>query len=255
MNAAETAAVGPSPGTEPGPAHESVAESTAAAQTPEPDFPVRKVDVVSLKALAHPLRIQILEMLSRYGAQTACGLGDMLGESSGSTSYHLRQLAKHDFVREVQGKGTARERWWERPKGAIEIGGRDLIENPLSGQAARLVNREFEHNRSAALADFMEHGDALLPREWSDAATISTTNVRLTPDQLQHYVREIEQFNRRLLDDLRAQGVADGARPVQIHFNAFPLIDAGRAEAYGRRRVAPHPRTSDSIRTTDKEES
>ena len=192
----------------------------------EPDgFRVRQVDVASLKALAHPLRVQILEMLSRHGAQTACSLGEMLGESSGSTSYHLRQLAKHDFVREVEGKGTARERWWERPKGAIEIGSRDLSQNPATGEASRLVSREFERIRAAALAEFMERGCDLLPPEWSDAATIDSANARLTAAQLRRYTREVEAFGRRLLEELRSEGEQEDARPVQIHFNAFPLSD------------------------------
>jgi DNA-binding transcriptional ArsR family regulator len=66
--------------------------------------------VESLKALARPLPVQILDVLSTYGAQTASGLAERLGESSGATSYHLRQLERHAFVREVEGRGTARER-------------------------------------------------------------------------------------------------------------------------------------------------
>src|SRR3954471_15102943 len=77
------------------------------------------VGTAALKALAHPLRVRLLETLSRYGAQTASNLAARLGESSGSTSYHLRQLARHGLVREVEGRGTARERWWERPPGPL----------------------------------------------------------------------------------------------------------------------------------------
>jgi DNA-binding transcriptional ArsR family regulator len=81
----------------------------------------RKLDVESLKALAHPLRVQILDRLSVHGAATASGLADALGESSGATSYHLRQLEKHGFAREVEGRGTGRERWWERTPGGISL--------------------------------------------------------------------------------------------------------------------------------------
>src|SRR6476661_3785730 len=159
-------------------------------------FPVRKMDTASLKALAHPLRVQILEMLSRYGAQTACGLGELLNESSGSTSYHLRQLAKHDFVREVEGKGTARERWWERPRGAIQI------TSPATEEASRLVTREFEHSRQAVLADFMAHGTEVLDAQWLHAALISTANARLTADQLARYTHALEAYGHRLLEEI-----------------------------------------------------
>ena len=54
----------------------------------------------ALKGLAHPLRLRLLAELNARGSATASQLGDALGESSGSTSYHLRQLHKHGFVEE-----------------------------------------------------------------------------------------------------------------------------------------------------------
>jgi DNA-binding transcriptional ArsR family regulator len=198
--------------------------STQAPDGQELPFPVRKMDPASLKALAHPLRVQILEMLSRYGAQTACSLGELLGESSGSTSYHLRQLAKHDFVREVEGKGTARERWWERQRGAIEVSSPELASSPATQEASRLVNREFEHRRQAVLADFMAHGADTLERDWLEAATVSTSNVRMNAEQLGAYTRAMEAYSYRLLEEIRGEGEQEGARPVQVHFNAFPIL-------------------------------
>ncbi len=86
----------------------------------EDDTQVRKLDSSALKALAHPLRVQIFDLLAARGPQTASSLAALVGETSGSTSYHLRALAAHDFIQEVEGRGTARERWWERPKGRID---------------------------------------------------------------------------------------------------------------------------------------
>src|SRR3712207_9501706 len=57
-------------------------------------------------------RSALLGLLRSEGPSTASKLGQRLGESSGSTSYHLRQLAALGFVEEVPGQGTARERWW-----------------------------------------------------------------------------------------------------------------------------------------------
>jgi DNA-binding transcriptional ArsR family regulator len=196
------------------------------AEDPTPDeTPKRTVDVASLKGLAHPLRIQILEVISRYGPQTAGTLAERLGESTGATSYHLRQLAKHDFIREVEERGTKRERWWDRPKGMLTIVTRELASSPATREAAQLVSREFEHNRAAALADFMEHGWFEESPEWSDAASASTTNIRLTAEQLAELSRSVEEHIAQLVGRLRSAGVQEGARPVQIHFNAFPLRD------------------------------
>jgi len=71
----------------------------------------RGLDAGALRALAHPLRVRIYDILGQYGAQTASSLAEQLGESTGSTSYHLRALAKHDLIREAPDRGTARERW------------------------------------------------------------------------------------------------------------------------------------------------
>src|SRR6188474_1094363 len=90
----------------------------------------RHLDMQRLKALAHPLRVQILDTLSIYGAFTASGLAERLGESSGATSYHLRQLERHGFVREVEGKGTGRERWWERVPGGITLNATEMDDTP-----------------------------------------------------------------------------------------------------------------------------
>src|SRR3954468_12521712 len=73
---------------------------------------VQVTDVRALRALAHPLRSRLLGRLRLHGPATASQLGRAVGESSGSTSYHLRQLAAYGFVEEVEGQGTARERWW-----------------------------------------------------------------------------------------------------------------------------------------------
>ncbi|HKU30203.1 ArsR/SmtB family transcription factor [Arthrobacter sp. NyZ413] len=190
----------------------------------EPGVPLRKVDTASLKALAHPLRVQILEMLSRYGAQTACSLAELLNESSGATSYHLRQLAKFDFVREVEGKGTARERWWERPKGAIQITSPELAQSPATQEASRLVTREFERNRQSVLADFMAHGMDSLGEEWLEAAIVNTANARMSAEQLHRYSHAVEAMAYKLLEEIRSEPEQEDARPVQIHFNAFPIL-------------------------------
>src|SRR5436190_5794863 len=76
-------------------------------------FPVRPMDAAQLRALAHPLRLQLLEVLHSEGPATASQLGRRLGESSGATSYHLRALHKAGMVEEAE-RRNGRERWWKR---------------------------------------------------------------------------------------------------------------------------------------------
>lgn len=187
------------------------------------------VGVAALKALAHPLRIRLLEELSRYGARTASSLAARLGESSGSTSYHLRQLAKHGLVREVRDRGTARERWWERPPGPLVVATPGLATSPATRTAARLVSREFERGRAQALAEFMDHGVDLLDPQWTEAAIISTSSLHLTVEQLREVSEKAERYVRSLAGQYRNEPGTEGTRPVQLHLNVFPLMD-GRAD-------------------------
>jgi DNA-binding transcriptional ArsR family regulator len=185
----------------------------------------RRLDFASLKALAHPLRIRLLDVLSSYGAQTASTIAHRLGESSGSTSYHLRQLAKHGFVREVAGKGTARERWWERPPGSLTVTTPELASDPASLDAVRLVNSQLGLRRAKALDDFLDKAFDVLPEDWTEASMIATLHTHLTVDQLADITRETEEFLRSRIQRYRGQQDAPGTRPVQIQFNAFPLLD------------------------------
>ena len=68
-------------------------------------------DPRALRALAHPTRLAIRELLLREGSLTATQASRLLGESTASTSYHLRQLAKYGFIEPAEG-GRGRERPW-----------------------------------------------------------------------------------------------------------------------------------------------
>src|SRR5215211_8948937 len=73
-----------------------------------------------LQALAHPVRMRLLAALRR-GPATATRLAEELGESSGSTSYHLRVLGKAGVIEEDVTRRHGRERWWRRPEGALVV--------------------------------------------------------------------------------------------------------------------------------------
>lgn len=178
----------------------------------------------ALRALAHPLRVQIMNELSDFGPLTASGLASRLGESSGATSYHLRQLAKHDIIREVEGKGSARERWWEMSPGGVTIGSPETLETPAGREATELVSREWQLNNERRLAAFMRYGLDRLGMEWREAASLSTAHLKLTHEQLKAFGDEYFELLDALTTKYRGQETP-GARRTQIQFNAFPLID------------------------------
>lgn len=184
----------------------------------------RTLDMESLKALAHPLRVQILDTLSTYGQFTASGLAERLGESSGATSYHLRQLEKHGFVSEVEGKGTARERWWERVPVGISLTPEGAAPSEAAKAASKTILTEWERGRSRLLADFIEQGYDVLDEPWVQASSIATASLRLTSEQLKEISDAWMDFIQPYVERYRGQN-PPSSRPVQIHFNAFPVLD------------------------------
>lgn len=79
---------------------------------PEWRASTKLLDDDSIKGLAHPLRLRLLRLLREEGPSTATRLATRLGGNSGTTSYHLRQLAQYGFVTDDPGHGDSRERWW-----------------------------------------------------------------------------------------------------------------------------------------------
>jgi len=181
------------------------------------------IDLVALKALAHPLRVQLVEELSAYGPSTASALAERLGESSGATSYHLRQLEKHGFVREDATRGTGRERWWERVPQSIDVElERDA--DPAERAASELVLGEWQRSRERRIREFLAHGADDLGTEWMDASTVTTSNLPLTKEQSSALVAELTVVLEKYRGMYRGQR-AEGARPFQIQVDVFPLVD------------------------------
>src|SRR5919197_817830 len=79
------------------------------SERPLPSLELR--DPRALRAVAHPLRLQLIGLLRTEGPLTASQAGKLLGESAQSCWFHLRQLEKYGIVEEAGG-GRGRERPW-----------------------------------------------------------------------------------------------------------------------------------------------
>jgi len=202
-------------------AHDKPAGAPAAAV----DHEVRVLDTGALKALAHPLRIAIYDILSQFGPQTASSLAVQLGESSGSTSYHLRALARHDLIREVPDRGTARERWWERPIGGVSFANPDAMRTPSGRAATQVVMSEFFERRNRQLRHYLDTDFVVESEPWREAAMISTATARLTATQLRELSERIGALIDETVDHYRNQQ-GEGVRTVSMRADLFP-IDEG----------------------------
>ncbi len=190
-----------------------------ASTTAEP----RELGVGALRALAHPLRVEIYDILSQYGPQTASSLAERLGESSGATSYHLRALAKHELIREVPERGTARERWWERPRGAVSMTSPEAVKSPAGRAASQMVISEFYRRRNRQLEDFIASNMRRDPAEWS--ALLSTATIHMTEEQFEQLATEIQELISAAAERYRDQ-VGDGARSFTVRTDIYPLEEA-----------------------------
>lgn len=186
-------------------------------------FEVRKLDARSLRGLAHPLRLELLNTLRRQGPATASMLAERLGESSGATSYHLRQLAAHGFVEDAPEHGKGRERWWRAVDKGISLD-KELLQSPdpaVRG-AADLLLHELVNQRNRELATWLATRDQWSPRWTDDAADLSDWTLRLTPEQSRELIGRMHE----LLNSYRASEAPEDdpdAEQVRLHTHVFPI--------------------------------
>ena len=200
---------------------------------PERKTHSRPATAQQIKACAHPLRMQLYRLVNDQGQATASVLARETGESSGQTSYHLRQLAKFGFVEEVPDEGTGRERWWRAVGFSY-----DRVAEPDT-HTVRTLNRwmidtqaDTLHAAVEALEDEAEG--------WRDASVLGSTSAWLTRDELDALSEELLAVVERHTGQAKELREAEGATPT--HLAARP----------GERRVrvyvsaVPLPPTADS---------
>ncbi len=187
------------------------------------EAPGRTLEPSALKALAHPLRVRIYDLLSERGPQTASTLAALIGETSGATSYHLRALAAHDLIREVPDRGTARERWWERPKGRINMPGPAEAMSPSNRAAAQIVTTEFLRLRHQTLMDYVNRPESEQPEGWRDAGLIMTTTLDITAEQMAALQQELTAIVDAAVERYRGQESLPGTRRVSLRAEVFDL--------------------------------
>lgn len=186
----------------------------------------RVLDLPSMKALSHPLRTQLFNELAAHGPATATSLAERVNESTGSTSYHLRQLEKHGFIEEIVDRGNGRERWWRRVPVPVHTGGPDSPQSPAGIAAARLLASGSNEFSEQMIRDFIARDQETIPQRWRDASDLSVSILRLTPDELVELMDGIhalvETFRQR--HELDSASDADTSR-VFLRLAGVPILD------------------------------
>ena len=190
----------------------------------------------ALKAYAHPLRMAILRYLHDHGTATSTTLAQHLGESTGQTSYHLRQLAKHGLVEDVPERGTGRERWWRSR--STNVGLDTMLTDKATAHAANVLLSEMLRERTETLGRWLAtlssfEDPARLAEDPFARNTLHSQSVLLLT------AAELEELSETLADTITAfadrvrgrfdDGAPEGAVRVRAYIDVFPLPDEGPA--------------------------
>jgi len=189
----------------------------------KPSHKVTRLDRRTLRALAHPLRVQLVEMLRTDGPATASGLGERLGESSGTTSWHLRQLAEYGLVDEDVERGNKRERWWKAADEGHRLDTADFIDDPASAGPLHSYLQSSVQLRYAAESQFIAE-IAQWQGEWQHKVTFDDTRLWLTPEETKALSEEVTAVIERYRREPRP-----GDTTVITHWAAFPRKSHGQS--------------------------
>ena len=173
-------------------------------------------DVDALKALAHPLRQQLLDHLQRLGPATSAELAVEFGTDRGATSYHLRQLERYRFIEEDSALSAGRRRFWRAVPQDLRLPQRAA--DPEVAAAADEIGRLWYTRAERTLATYLRNRDSY--GDFALAAQHSYGHTTLTAAELAQFGEEYLAFMSRWCRE--PDKASPDARAITVLFNAFP---------------------------------
>ncbi|NUR73894.1 MAG: helix-turn-helix transcriptional regulator [Hamadaea sp.] len=178
---------------------------------------MRVTDPQAIRALAHPLRLDLLELLGTISPATAAQCGRILGVPQANCSFHLRQLAKYGFVEDAGPGEDRRERQWrisvKTPRLQIDSGDDHLLGQQIGNV---VVDREM-----AAIRAYLDRVQDETP-EWRDGLGMATAVLKLTAAE----AADLAAKWRALLEPYQADADKADARHVRVFVSLTPLGEA-----------------------------
>ena len=185
---------------------------------PPAEASIDVTDVQALRALAHPLRGKLLAHLRTYGPSTATRLGQELGESSGSTSYHLRQLGAFGFVEELTDEGNGRDRWWRARHRSTHFDTAAFLADPAGREAVEELSARQLGQQQRLLANYVAEAPQL-DDEWRRAVSLNDWALHLSPAAVRELAEELNAVVARWRDTREEPG-----QPfVSVLLDLFPV--------------------------------
>jgi predicted ArsR family transcriptional regulator len=179
----------------------------------------RLTDPRVMRALAHPTRIELMELVAREGELTATAAANLLGLSPANCSFHLRQLGKYGFLEEAE-PGPGRVRPWRI--GSVSHSWDELGEDADADAAASALTSIVLDRDLERLRDWLARARTAEPM-WREAAFISEALLYLTPAELEELGRRITELVFRYADRVDPARRPEGSAPVQAIATGFPL--------------------------------
>jgi predicted ArsR family transcriptional regulator len=185
-------------------------------------------DPHALRALAHPLRLRLLEEVAVDGPLTATEIAERVGESPANCSWHLRQLARFGYIEEAPG-GTGRQRPW-RLVAEVHSWGHESDDAELA-QAGDAAGAQVMEHEYQALRSYLAWRAQESPR-WRAAAGLNQSIGWCTADEVAELSKAVSQlfgpYLARLADPASRP---EGARLVRFVSWGIPARPEGGPDA------------------------
>jgi DNA-binding transcriptional ArsR family regulator len=185
---------------------------------------VELTDPRALRAVAHPIRLELLGLLRRSGPLTATEAAARIGESPASCSFHLRQLAKYGLVEEAGG-GRGRQRPWRAT--APLTSWPAAVDGDDRQEATAMLSRVVVERYFEQAFEWLERRHSE-PRDWAAVSDIGDWLIYATPAELRELDEQITEllvgFLERLEDPSKRPA---GARAVNMIQLVLPLPPEG----------------------------
>jgi DNA-binding transcriptional ArsR family regulator len=183
------------------------------------DFEI--TDPQALRALAHPVRLAILDRLQRHGPATATQLSPHVSATPSVVSWHLRHLASFELVKDWDGATSRRERWWQ----AAANGFRFNLPDDAEGQsAARQLQGEMLARYAELPQRWLLHDEPRLDTRWRRLAGLANTRIVVTAEELRQLEDAVEELLAPYVRRKETKPPA-GARGVRLLRYVMPEPD------------------------------
>lgn len=140
-----------------------------------------------IRALAHPLRLQLLDLLGEHGELTATECAEHTGESVASCSFHLRMLEKYGYIERAEPRG--RERPWKRSQEGFRTEADPEFPETVRASSELAVlsatHRVEQFRRAAAASDRQS-------AEWLDASHVANIGFWATAEEVSAIAEEVD---------------------------------------------------------------